>query len=157
MNDTLFALIKHIGSHSSALPASWFRPDPPEIEEERLRLRKLAMLILRRRIADLFRRRAPLVNLSAIEDSVQDIADPHAPSPERQILLVRILEVTRSILDEIKPEDRDLIALIAKDNNLREKLKPRERQRLHRARVKLRDEIARRLGVDVSELLRNNP
>ena len=65
-----------------------------------------------------------------------------------------MLEVTNSVLDETTPEDRYLIALIAKDDNLRRKLSDRERQRLHRVRQKLKRKIALHFGVDVAELLR---
>lgn len=155
LNEALLTLIKQIRRRSSAFPASWFRRTPPEDAAERAHLHKLAMVILRRRIADLFRKRARLPNLlHAIDERVPD---PNVPSPERQVLLAKVLEVTLTIIDKIKPEDRDLIALISRDDGTRNRLSARERQRLHRVRSKLKDEITRRLGADVADLLRLTP
>lgn len=155
MNDTLFALSKQIRRHESSFPASWFKDNDLENEAERSHLHKLAMLILRRRIADLFRKRASLHKLSAIDH--QEVVDVNAPSPERKIMLAKMLEITWSVLDEMKPKDRDLVALVSEDTYFRQSLSPRERQRLHRIRRRLRDEIARRLGVEAADLLQTTP
>lgn len=154
VSDTSFALTKRILNNRSAFPESWFQPTPPEDEAERSGLHRLAMVILKRRIVDLFRKRGAIRSPSSLEDLRKDIADPNTPSPERKILLLTIIEVTRSILDEMPFEDRDLIALASEEAGFRTGLNPRERQRLHRIRKRLKDEIARRLGADVAELLR---
>lgn len=150
VNDALFSLIKHVRRHSAAFPESWFLPRPPRLEAERTHLHKLATVILRRRISDLFRKRVPFVFVSALE---VNIADSTAVSPDRKMLLAKLLEVTHSALDEISSEDRDLIALISEDGGIRRSLDQRERQRLHRARKKLKEKIASRLGTEVHDLL----
>lgn len=157
LNEMALALIWQIRNRPSAFPASWFQPDAPENEAERSRLHKLARVILRRRIADLFRKRAKFPNVFASGEGGREVADPNAPSPERQALLAKLLEVTRAILDEISPGDRDLIAFLSSDAGVRDGLSARERQRLHRVRRKLKGEIIRRLGADVAELLRITP
>jgi len=151
VNDALFALTKHVRRYSAAFPESWFLPGPPTIAAERSHLHKLATVILRRRISDLFRKRMPLISLSALEF---DVADSKAVSPDRRMLLAKLLEVTNSALDEITSEDRDLIALISEDDGIRMSLNQRERQRLHRARKKLKKKIASRLGTEVGDLLK---
>lgn len=155
LGETTLALTKYVRGHKSALPASWFQSQPPAEEPERTRLRKLAMRILKRRIADLFRKRSSLPDLIATDALTQDVVDPNAPKPERIILLNRMLEVTLSVLDGMRPDDRDLVALVSEDDDFRKALSPRERQRLHRVRKKLKREIASRLGAEPAELLRN--
>lgn len=155
VNDTLLALTREMRDHSSAFPGSWFQPGPPSNEAERSHLHKLTMVILKRRIADLFRGRAPLSNLFVTGEHHPDVADPDVPTPERRVLLARMLGVTLSVLSGMQPEDRDLIAFIAGEAGVRKALDARERQRLHRLRTKLKDEIVRRLGADAADLLRN--
>ncbi len=155
VNDTLLALTRQIHDHSSAFPGSWFQPGLPENDAERSHLHRLTMVILKRRIADFFRKRAPLSHLFVTGEHHPDVADPDAPTPERKVLLARMLEVTLSVLSGMQPADRDLIAFIAGEAGLRKALDARERQRLHRLRTKLRDEILRRLGADAADLLQN--
>jgi DNA-directed RNA polymerase specialized sigma24 family protein len=156
VSDTLLALMREIRNHPSAFPGSWFQPGPPANEAERSHLHKFAMVVLKRRIADLFRKRAPLSNVLVAGDQYRDLADPDAPSPERKVLLARMLQVTLSVLSGMPPADRDLIAFIAGETGLRKTLDARERQRLHRLRMKLRDEIMRRLGTGAADLLRDS-
>jgi len=156
INDSLFALTREIHRPDSLFPASWVENEGPKNEAERSRLHKLAMLILRRRIADLFRKRSSQQNLFTVDDQVE-LVDPHAPSPERKITLAQMLQVMWSVLDEMKPEDRDLVALIYEDADLGKSLGPRERQRLHRIRKRLKREISRRLGVEAADFLRTTP
>ena len=155
INDSLFALTREIRRPESLFPASWFENEGPKDEAERSRLHKLAMLILRRRIADLFRKRASRQNLFV--DDQKELVDPNAPSPEHKITLAQMLQAMWSVLDEMKPEDRDLVALIYEDAELGKSLGPRERQRLHRIRKRLKHEISRRLGVEAVDLLRTTP
>jgi hypothetical protein len=153
INEALWALTDRIRRRRSVFPDSWFRCERPEKDDERSYLHKLAMIILRRRIADFFRKCAPAQIMFTVDECLEDLADPDAPSPERRIMLAKILEITRSVLEKAKAEDRDLIALICADTGLRNQLNGRERKRLQRLREKLRVEIARRLGDDVTELL----
>lgn len=156
VSDTLLALTREVRGHSSAFPGSWFEPRLPANEAERSHLHKLAMVVLKRRIADLLRKRVPLSKVLVPSEPDRDAADPDAPAPERKVLLAKMLEVTFSVLSGMQPADRDLIAFVAGETGLRKALDARERQRLHRLRTKLRDEIIRRLGTDVADLLRNS-
>ncbi|MEA2203246.1 MAG: hypothetical protein QOE77_22 [Blastocatellia bacterium] len=153
MSDTLLGLITYIESRPNALPPSWFKPSSPTDETERERLYKLAMLILKRRVADLFRQRSSQQTFLPIDEPAHEVPDSHVP-PDRQILLERLLEVTGALLDEMTPKDRDLVALLSKELGFRKSLNPRERKRLQRLRKRLKDEVTRRLGLQVAELLR---
>jgi hypothetical protein len=154
ISETLLALTKNIRNHSASLPVSWFKQTPPTDKAERSRLYKLAMVILQRRVADFFRTRSSLPNFVGTDEAAEEVADPNVLAPERQIVLRRLLEVTLSVLDEMQPEDRDLVALISQEPGFRKTLNPRERKRLQRLRRRLKDEVARRLGADVADLLR---
>lgn len=156
INDALWALTERLRHRPSAFPESWFRREPPEEERERSHLHKLAMVILKRRVADLFRKRTQRPVVFTLGECQHDLADPNAPSPERRMLFARVLEITRLVLEEAKDEDRDLIALVSADTDLRTRLDARERKRLQRIRERLRAEIARHLGDDVTTLLRIN-
>jgi hypothetical protein len=152
MSDTLVALSTHVSEHAHDLPASWFETISPANKEERSHFYKLGMLILKRRIADLFRRRSSRP-LFAIEEAAVNVVDPQ-PIPDRKIMIRKLLEVTSSLLDEMRTEDRDLVALVSREPGFRQKLTPRERKRLQRVREKLRTRIAEQLGDNVAELLR---
>jgi DNA-directed RNA polymerase specialized sigma24 family protein len=156
INDTLFALTREIRNHSSGFPTSWARPETPESEEERSHLHRFTMVILKRRIADLFRKRAPLLNRVVSSEGAPDIADPDAVRPERRVLLARMLEVTLSVLAKMQPADRDLIAFVTGEADLPKALDANERQRLHRLRMKLREEILGRLGDSAADLLKGS-
>jgi hypothetical protein len=150
LNDTLLAVTQQIRLHSSDFPESWFFFEQPAKEEETSRLRKLSMVILQRRIADVFRKRASVLKLHR---QFNDEAKFHQPSAERRVLLARMLEITLSVLSRIPAEDRDLFVLVAGPQAPRKVLDENERQRLHRLRTKLRDEIARQLGADSYDIL----
>ena len=152
VSETLISLTQYLDGHVSDLPGSWFQEGSPR-RDEQARLHRLATVILKRRIADTFRKRVALRNqvLEAYEDCVYESP---LVGQERQVTMARILEVVRSALDEMPPEDRDLIALISQDAASRTALNTRDRQRLHRIRKKLKEHIARRLGSDVVDLLK---
>lgn len=156
INDTLFALTREIRNHSSGFPASWARPETPESEEERSHLHRFTVVILKRRIADLFRKRAPLLNRVVSSEDALEVADPVAVRPERKVLLARMLEVTLSVLAKMQPADRDLIAFVSGEAGLAKAMDAKERQRLRRLRMKLREEILGRLGANAADLLRDS-
>lgn len=156
INDTLLALTREIRKHCPGFPASWARPERPESEDERSRLHRFTMVILKRRVADLFRKRAPLLNRVLTSEDVSEIADPDAERPERKVLLARMLEVTLSVLAKVQPADRDLIAFVTGEAGLPKALDANERQRLHRLRMKLREEILGRLGANAADLLKDS-
>ncbi|HEV8719256.1 MAG TPA: hypothetical protein VGW77_01300 [Candidatus Binatia bacterium] len=150
LNDSLLAVTQQIRLHPLDFPKSWFCFEQPANEEEKSRLRKLSTVILQRRIADVFRKRASLLKLHG---QINDEANFHQPTAERRLLLARMLEITLLVLSRIPAEDRDLVALVAGPQAPRKVLDENERQRLHRLRRKLRDEIARQLGADSYDIL----
>lgn len=154
VSETLLSLTREIQNRKDAFPKSWLRLGPPSSEAERVRLHKLAHLIARRRIADFFRRRARTADAPQSSDRFLEVPDPNAPDPARTILLTRMLATTLSVLAEMSPQDRDLMAIAAEEPEVRRTLDARDRQRLHRVRVRLRQEIIRRLGAPAAELLR---
>jgi hypothetical protein len=153
LNDTLLGLTENVQQRRSNLPQSWFLDSVPNDESDRSHLHGLATLILKRRIADLFRRRASN-RLVPIEEVEQELPDFQPQVGDREVILSKMLEVTLKVLDEMSPKDRDLVAFVSRNIGLRQGLNARDRQRLHRVRKKLKDEIARHLGAEAVELLR---
>lgn len=151
LSETFLSLTEHISRNSSTLPQSWFNNARPDRDEQSY-LHKLATVILKRRIADNFRKRVGIQN-QIPPTLMEHIPDPNSVEQERKVLFARILEVVHLALDEMRPEDRDLVALISQGGSFRASLGERDRQRIHRIRKKLRDEIARKLGSDVADLL----
>ena len=153
VGDTLLALTRQISEDPSNYPSKWFGAGGPRNKDEKLYLYKLAMVILKRRIADLFRKRHRESQYATDADGdMENVVDTHAKPPDGKILLAKLLKVTLSILDELPVEDRDLIALTT-DKRVHQALNPRDRKRLERIRKKLRNEISRRLGADVQDIL----
>jgi hypothetical protein len=154
VSETLLSLTREIRGHPSAFPRSWFKPTTPSEESERSHLHKLAMVVLKRRIADLFRKRAPSLNLLGFGEQRHAPVASEASTPERKVLLARMLEITITALSRMPIDDRDLIGFTVGERGVRKALNARERQRLHRLRLKLRHEIARHLGEEAADLLR---
>ena len=154
ISDTFLALTRELRNRPSAFPASWFAHSTPTSETERSYLHKLSMVILKRRIADVFRKRTSASGHRLREEATSEIPDPQLPDPERTILLARLVSTTAKILAEMEPADRHLISLVSGEAPLRDALDARERQRLHRIRVRLRNEIVRRMGRDFTGLLK---
>jgi DNA-directed RNA polymerase specialized sigma24 family protein len=159
LNDTLLALTQYIRGGSLGVPQSWSNDKRP-VRDERSHLHKVAIVILKRRIADKFRGTLARQSqsLNALND---DVLDSEAVGPERRLIskerqlsVRRLLAVVRSALDQMPPEDRDLIALISQGVAPRAALSDRDRQRLSRIRKRLRTHIARRLGYEVADLLK---
>lgn len=154
LSDTFLALTKQIQKRSKSLPPSWFQQSVPADESEHSHLHKLAIVILKRRIADLFRKRASHPIFFPIEQVEHELPDPHTEVSERSLILSKMLQVTLKVLDQMPSEDRDLVAFVSRNIGLRLGLNARDRQRLHRVRNKLKDEIAQHLGAEAVELLR---
>ena len=158
INDTLLALTQYI-QQSQWVPQSWSNTKRP-VRDERYHLHRLAMVILKRRVADRFRGR--LVRQNQLLDTLNDdVPDSGAVGPERrlimkerQVKLQKVLAVIDSALDQMPSEDRDLIALTAQGVASRGALSDRERQRLSRIRKRLKTQIARRLGYEIADLLK---
>lgn len=152
LNDTLLAVTRQIRIHRSDFPPSWFCSGQPANQDERSRLRKLTMVILQRRIADVFRKRASFPELYG---QLHDEANLVEPTAERRVLLARMLEITLAFLSKLPAADRDLVALVAGPLAPRETLDESERQRLHRLRTKLKNEIVHQLKADALDVLKS--
>jgi hypothetical protein len=154
LNETLTALVEQLQRHPSAFPASWYTPVPATLNEDCSRFHRLAMTILMRRIADLFRARASEWGRRVIDYDFDQ--EPNQTNLEHQTLLRHMLQICVEVLANTPEEDRALLALVAgEERRSQGALNPSERQRLKRLRLKLSEEISRRLGGTVSELLRD--
>lgn len=155
VNETLAALAERVTRDPSAFPASWQAAGEPAMAEDRTYLPRLAMTILRRRVADLFRDRA--LRWARTGDEQDGVNEPPSedPSAERRALMARMLKVCVGVLAELSDEDRDLVSAAAGLGEGPERaLSDRERQRLRRVRLRLMDELKRKLGAGAAELLR---
>jgi DNA-directed RNA polymerase specialized sigma24 family protein len=152
LSDALWSLAKYLEQHSPTLPPSWFNDRPPT-KEERSRLHKLATVILKRRIADHFRKSSPFQDYVDISDI--DLAyESHAVGHERRVIVTRILAVVQSTLDRMSSEDRDLIILVSERDDSSDALDDRDRKRLERIRKKLKERIAQKLGPEAAALVK---
>jgi DNA-directed RNA polymerase specialized sigma24 family protein len=152
VNETLLALSEWMRSHERQHRA-WV--DGPPTDAERDAFFGLARVILQRRIADRFRLNAREWHRRVdVDQATLGRVPSGAPSAERQVLLRRMLEITIGVLATLKPEDRDVIAIVAAGAGGPLALSPRERQRLKRARRRLVDAIIAELGSAAADLLR---
>jgi DNA-directed RNA polymerase specialized sigma24 family protein len=111
------------------------------------------MTILLRRIADLFRARASEWGHRVTDYDFNQ--EPDRTNLENKALLRQMLQICVEMLANTPEEDRALLALVAgEDRRAQSALNSSERQRLKRLRLKFAEEISRRLGATVSELLR---
>jgi DNA-directed RNA polymerase specialized sigma24 family protein len=156
LNDTLLALTEHIQRRRSSLPESWFGYVEPKKEAEQQRLHAVARIILRRRIADFFRKHTHLKNVYPIASYQDKVVDRKTTSTDRKMLLARMLQITWSLLDELSQKDRDLVALISDDPDFPLSLNDTERKRLERLRIKLKKRVARELGAEAADLFRSS-
>jgi len=154
VNDTLLALSEWMRRHEREHQA-WVAG--PRRDEDREAFFGLARVILQRRLADRFRLNAREWHRRVdVDEGALAQVPSGGPSAERTVLLRRMLEITVGVLATLKPEDRDLIAVVATGTGPLEALGPRERQRLKRARRKLVDAIIAELGAPAAELLRTD-
>lgn len=110
----------------------------------------LATVILKRRVADLFR-------VQARQWALHQAIDPKETSPTgpdaRQLLLTRALRCAVAFLADADPEDRELVTLLVGESSWNRPLTAGERKRLQRLRGRLRTYILEHLGDSVSEIL----
>ena len=153
LSETLTSVVQQLQRRPSAFPQSWFTPVPVVTNKDHVHFHRLAMTILMRRIADLFRARASEWGRRVTDYDFDKQGDQS--SLERKVLLKRMLQICVEVLANSSEEDRALLALVGgADQPLQNALKPSERQRLRRLRLRLAQEISLRLGATVSELLR---
>lgn len=159
INDTLLALSEQILRDRTAVPSSWLHPERPADPRERDYLPRLAITILRRRVADLFRERVRRWSMLATENPEEREIPAEDPSAERKRLLSRMLQVCMNVLAQTQDTDRDLLGLVSgldEDPTRSRPLTDRERQRLRRLRRRLIEAIQQQLGSSVTELLRDD-
>jgi hypothetical protein len=154
VNESLAAMTERVKREPTLHPRSWYVPEGPVDEAERAYLDRLAMAILRRRIADMFRQRARHWG-DRDDDSAIDLAVAGDPSPDRAATLARMLRICVATLAEMSDEDRELITAQSNRDagSVARALTDRERQRLRRARARLTEAIRDRMGADVDDLL----
>jgi DNA-directed RNA polymerase specialized sigma24 family protein len=146
VNDTLLALSNWVQLHKERVERSSGEPLP----DGKRQLRALAMTILRRRIADLFR--AHVHDAGPVNDSDERLfseaqTEPIA-APERTVLIRHIFALTSAWIGTLPKDDADLLVLGSPDA-----LTDRERQRVHRLRDRLNQVIETALGMSFAEAL----
>lgn len=116
--------------------------------------RRIAFSIFKRRAADAFRANAERWARQPDDDPRAPAGDVLADVAARRLLMRRMLRVCVAELATVSREDRDLLAFAAGLNSRRSgNLAARDRQRLHRLRLRLSDAIRRELGEDAATLL----
>ena len=154
VSDTLLALTQWMRRHETE-PAET-RPDCVT-ENERPSIHALAIVILKRRLADLFRLRSrEWGRRVSIDASMLASVPSRAVSVERALLLRRMLDITVGVLATLDSEDRDLLACATATLARCRAMTPRERQRLWRARRKIAASIIAELGQPAADLLRED-
>ncbi len=165
LNDALMHLSERVRSREG-LPEAWFGDGRDIDDEARSYFVRLAMTILRRRVADGFRGAAKRWAERADDTVLQD-TPVDGPDASRAVTIARMLRVCVELLADASDHDRALLAAVAglPDGAPREgdpraegdpPLDARDRQRLKRLRAKLAAEIRVRLGDDVASLLRED-
>ncbi|MEI8255627.1 MAG: hypothetical protein WCJ30_08150 [Deltaproteobacteria bacterium] len=165
LNDALMHLSERVRAREG-LPDGWFGDGRDVDEAARLYFVRLAMTILRRRVADGFRGTAKRWAERA-DDATLEHAAGDAPDATRVVTIARMLRVCIDALEGASDHDRALLAGVAglADAPRREgdagadteqPLDARDRQRLKRLRTRLAAEIRARLGDDVASLLRED-
>jgi DNA-directed RNA polymerase specialized sigma24 family protein len=151
VNETLLSVSQWITKNRN-FPEGWVTGQVSK--KERNSFYRLANVILRRRIADLYRLDTrDWGRLIRAEKPQMDDLPSRGASAEYRILLRHMLKITAGVLATLKPEDRDLIAIASIGSSGDRVLGARERQRLRRARKKIAKAIISELGDSVAELL----
>lgn len=175
VNDALIALTEYIRRGTVDVPASWLGVEPPDdLDQERFE--RLGYTILRRRIVDHWRRLGVRrasgdAGGAAPVDELPDDSSERGPNlgqastpPEHlddTLLYARMMRICLRVLETLSAEERDLISFVGGNflavETAHEADGPTERQRLSRARAKLRSAVEAELGESVADLLRDAP
>lgn len=151
--DMLLGVTRHLGGvRPPAAPPAWFGTDAPAAEDQD-RFRALCHAVLGRRVNDYFRLHYRGAMLS-LED-VPAVDEPASGALEAgdALELRRAAAVLLSAIADLGDAERDLIERVAL-GSLLGPLSDRDRQRLRRLRLALRERLHQRLKTDPSELLR---
>jgi RNA polymerase sigma-70 factor (ECF subfamily) len=160
VNEALLDLSQRVRAREG-MPDAWYGDGSDVDEAARHYFVKLAMTILRRRVADGFRGTAKRWAERASDD-VFERTGAEGPDATRAMLVSRMLRVCVEVLADASEHDRELLmaavgaisrggAPVTADEA---PLDARDRQRLKRLRDRLAAAVRDRLGEDVSELLR---
>lgn len=157
VNDALLDLAERVRAREG-LPPAWFGDGHDVDEPARQYFAKLAMTILRRRVADGFRGSAKRWAERADDAALEHTAS-ETPDTARAIMVARMLRVCIASLADASDHDRALLASVAglespRADTSEEPLDARDRQRLKRLRQRLATVILERFGEDVASLLR---
>jgi DNA-directed RNA polymerase specialized sigma24 family protein len=156
INETFLSFCKQIQRHPVAFPEAWFRAKEPENDRDKLYLQQFLTIILRRRIADLFRKETRTW-ITSWDDSLDDPANDLELNSERQVLFAAMLATIVKTFADLSESEREVLALVSGSSGTFEKtLHARERQRLRRVRAKLAAKMKKRFGSKVSELLKED-
>ncbi len=160
VNDALLGLAERVRTQPALCPVSWLRDEDPEDEVDREHLTRLAHAILRRRAADLFRKRARewALRVDTGDAPAESLGASSEVSAERRDTAGKLLRVCVGVIAELSDEDRALLLQSAGVAGGEDRaLTDRERQRLRRARQRLHDAVRERLGAEALELLETDP
>jgi RNA polymerase sigma-70 factor (ECF subfamily) len=145
------------------MPESWYGDGSAVDEAAGSYFVKLAMTILRRRVADGFRGTAKRWAERASDEALERTGT-EGPDAARAVLVSRMLRVCVDVLADASDHDRELLmaavgattrggASVTADDV---PLDARDRQRLKRLRDRLATAVRERLGEDVGTLLRED-
>jgi DNA-directed RNA polymerase specialized sigma24 family protein len=156
VGDALLSLAERLKRDPVGLPQSWMESTDEIKEVDREHFFRLASMMVKRRAVDYFRDNArewsSTVNIEEIE--LEQIPGETLKDQERRHLAAQMLAICVNALADMSEEDRNLIAILSGEAPLSGRpLTAGERQRLHRLRRKLADEIRRQLGDTVKALL----
>lgn len=157
VGETLLQLTAYLSTAPKSLPAEWFQLAGPVVDEE-WRFRAFALTVLKRRVMDHFRADFRLW----VREFAGNRDEAGAPEAELavenqeagdELDLVRTCRALLIMMAKLPDRDRLLMeeqALGGRDAPL----DPGERQRLHRLRLQLLNELAATLGQDPKQFLR---
>ena len=138
---------------SSSLADLWsyLRDTPSRHDIAPHELSRLAFTIFRRRAVDLFR--GPASRWARVTDVLPEEVASDAQT-EKRVLMKQVLRITVAELADMPREDRTLLAMATGlSNHSKRPLNARDRQRLHRIRVRLATAIRAQLGEEVASLI----
>ena len=129
------------------------RPSDQAIDADTIQ--RVAFSIFKRRAVDSFRERARLWAQGSEQWPTSERVDPRTNNDVQTDLHKRMLRVCMIELAKAPESDRSLIALVMGIGpNSERSMSARDRQRLHRLRLRLIEAIRRTLGEDVAKQLR---
>lgn len=156
VGDTVAAVAGLLERNERAFPSSWQKPEQPSpVDQEHFR--RLVFRIASRRVADRFRLDEKLLRKSGADgtgEPEEAALDASNTEIARVVAMRELLTETVVALSELRPDDRDLLIIVAEGLASASALSDRDRQRLRRARARLVSAIRQRLGESAGDILR---